>query len=151
MKPSNILTCGALAALAMLASGCDRGGNASVNGIEQTRYPGQVTAGGLSSGTIIAAAPRPVTDAVYAGGTPGHAGGAGGTSSGAETAGTVRETGVGPSRGVTPPTGAQEGTKTPPGEYPVPVPPVPGTVRSMPASNAGAEGPAAPGPLKGQQ
>ena len=150
MKPSSILI-PALAALAMLASGCDRDGNASVGGIEQTRYPGQVTAGGQSSGAIIAATARPVTDAVYAGGTPGHAGGAGGTSSGAETAGTVRETGQGPSTGVTAPTGAQEGTKTPSGDNASPAAPAPGTVRSMPASNAGAQGPAAPGQLKGQQ
>ena len=150
MKPSSILI-PAVTVLAVLAGGCDRGGNASVDGIVQTGYPGQVTAGGQSSGAIIAATARPVTNAVYAGGTPGHAGGAGGTSSGAETAGTVRETGEGPSRGVTPPTGVQPGTKSTSGDNATPAAPAPGTVRSMPASNAGAQGPAAPGQLKGQQ
>lgn len=150
MKPSNILIHCGLAGLALLASGCDRGRNPSVGGIDQTKYPGQVSAGGQTSGAIIAATAKPVTDATYAGGTPGHAGGAGGTSSGAETAGTVRETGQGPSRGVTAPTGAQAGTNKPSGDNGSPAAPAPGTVQSTPASNAAPQGPAAPGQLKGQ-
>ena len=151
MKPSNILIHGSLAALVVLGGGCDRGGNASVGGIEQTKYPGQVTAGGRTSGAIIAATAKPVTDATYAGGTPGIAGGSGGTTSGAETAGTVRETGQGPTSGVTPPSGAQPGTQKPPGDHGSPAAPAPGTVQSAPASNAAPQGPAAPGQLKGQQ
>ncbi|MGH8854099.1 MAG: hypothetical protein ACREWI_07445, partial [Telluria sp.] len=89
MKPSH-LPLGALAMLALLA--CDRGGHSVADGVVQTKYPGQVSAGGQTAGAIIAATPKPVTDATYAGGTPGHAGGAGGTSSGAATAGTVVET-----------------------------------------------------------
>ncbi len=150
MKPSNILIKASLLALAVLAGGCDRGRNPSVGGIEQTKYPGQVSAGGQTSGAIIAATAKPVTDATYAGGTPGHAGGAGGTSSGAETAGTVRETGQGPSTGVTAPTGAQAGTSKPSGDNGSPPAPAPGTVQSTPASNAAHQGPAAPGTLKGQ-
>ena len=89
MKASTILIHGAVAALAVLASGCDRGRNPSVGGIEQTKYPGQVTAGGATSGAIIARTAKPVTDATYAGGTPGIAGGSGGTTSGAEVGGAI--------------------------------------------------------------
>jgi hypothetical protein len=133
-----------LAALSLvMLGGCDRGDNAAVDGIEQTRYPGQVSAGGRSSGAIIAATPKPVTDAVYAGGTPGHAGGAGGTSSGAETAGTVRETGQGPSTGVTPPTGVQEGGPPPASETTPPPAPPPGAVPAPTATNTSPTGGAA--------
>lgn len=150
MKPTSILMHAALAAVALAASGCDRGGHPSVGGIAQTKYPGQVTSGGQSSGAIIAATAKPVTDATYAGGTPGHAGGSGGTSSGAETAGTVRETGQGPSTGVTAPSGAQAGTQKPSGDN-SPAAPAPGTVQSTPASNAAPQGPAASSQLKGKQ
>lgn len=151
MKASTILIHGAIATLAVLAGGCDRGRNPSVGGIEQTKYPGQVTAGGRSSGAIIASTAKPVTDATYAGGTPGHAGGSGGTSSGAETAGTVRETGQGPSSGVTPPSGAQPGTQTPSGDNGRPAAPAPGTVEAPAATNTAPQGPAAPGTLGAKQ
>jgi len=146
MKASIILSAGSLAALALLA-GCDRGGNPSVGGIEQTKYPGQVSAGGRTAGAIIASTPKPVTDATYAGGTPGIAGGSGGTTSGAETGGTVRETGQGPTSGVTNPSGAQEGTRTPPGDYGKPAAPAPGTVEAPAATNIAPQAPAAQGTL----
>lgn len=151
MKASIIITHGALALLAVLASGCDRGRNPSVGGIEQTKYPGQVTAGGRTAGAIIASTAKPVTDATYAGGTPGIAGGSGGTSSGAETGGTVRETGQGPSSGVTPPSGAQPGTQTQPGDHGKPAAPAPGTVEAPSATNTAPQGPAAPGTLGAKQ
>ncbi len=151
MKASTIITHGALALLAVLASGCDRGRNPSVGGIEQTKYPGQVTAGGRTAGAIIASTAKPVTDATYAGGTPGIAGGSGGTSSGAETGGTVRETGQGPSSGVTPPSGAQPGTQTQPGDHGKPAAPAPGTVEAPSATNTAPQGPAAPGTLGAKQ
>lgn len=151
MKPSNILVHSALAALLLSASGCDRGGHASVGGVVQTKYPGQVSSGGATSGAIIAASAKPVTDATYAGGTPGHAGGSGGTSSGAETAGTVRETGQGPNRGVTAPSGAQAGTQTPSGDNGRPAGPAPGTVEAPAASNNAPQGPAASGKLGDKQ
>lgn len=150
MKASTILIHGALAASIVLA-GCDRGRNASVGGIEQTKYPGQVTAGGRTAGAIIASTAKPVTDATYAGGTPGHAGGAGGTSSGAETAGTVRETGQGPSTGVTPPSGAQPGTQLPGGDNDRPAAPPPGTVEAPAATNIAPKAPAAQGTPGRQQ
>jgi hypothetical protein len=151
MKPSSILIHGALAALLVSASGCDRGGHPSVGGIIQTTYPGQVTSGGATSGAIIAATAKPVTDATYAGGTPGIAGGSGGTSSGAETAGTVRETGQGPTSGVTQPTGAQAGTNTPSGDYGRPAAPAPGTTEAPAATNNAPQGPAASGKLGDKQ
>lgn len=151
MKATTILIHGALAALAVLAGGCDRGRNPSVGGIEQTKYPGQVTAGGRTSGVIIASTAKPVTDATYAGGTPGHAGGSGGTSSGAETAGTVRETGEGPTSGVTNPSGAQPGTQTPPGDYGKPAAPAPGSVEAPAATNIAPQAPAAAGTLGAKQ
>ncbi|MCA1855288.1 hypothetical protein LE190_05035 [Massilia oculi] len=151
MKATTILTHGALAVLALAASGCDRGRNPSVGGIEQTKYPGQVSAGGRSSGAIIASTPKPVTDATYAGGQPGIAGGAGGTTGGAATAGSVQETGQGPTSGVTPPSGAQPGTQTQPGDHGRTAAPAPGTVEAPPATNTAPQGPAAPGTLGAKQ
>ena len=151
MKASTILIPGAMLALAVLAGGCDRGRNPSVGGIEQTKYPGQVSAGGRTSGAIIASTPKPVTDATYAGGTPGIAGGSGGTSAGAATGGAVRETGQGPSSGVTPPSGAQPGTQTPAGDKGKPAAPAPGTVEAPAATNTAPQGPAAPGTLGAKQ
>ncbi len=151
MKASTFLAHGALALFAVLASSCDRGRNPSVAGIEQTGYPGQVSAGGRTAGAIIASTSKPVTDATYAGGTPGHAGGAGGTSSGAATAGTVSETGQGPSAGVTAPSGAQPGTQAQPGDNGKPAAPAPGTVEAPAATNTAPQGPAAPGTLGAKQ
>lgn len=103
-------------ACAMLA-GCDRGYTNAKDGVEQTKFPGQVTAGGLTSGQIIARTAKPETNATYAGGTPGIAGGAGGNTGGAALGGTVTETGRGPSAGVTAPSGALQGGNKPPGDY----------------------------------
>ena len=151
MKASTILTHGALVVLAVLAGGCDRGRNPSVGGIEQTKYPGQVSAGGRTAGAIIASTSKPVTDATYAGGTPGIAGGSGGTTSGAETGGTVRETGQGPTSGVTNPSGAQPGTQAPSGDYGKPAAPAPGSVEAPSATNTAPQAPAAPGTLGAKQ
>lgn len=96
----------ALAAL-LAASGCDERGSVktdSATGVRQTGFPGQITAGGGSSGAVMARTARPETDASYAGGTPGIAGGSGGTTGGAATAGSVQETGQGPSSGTSPQT-----------------------------------------------
>jgi hypothetical protein len=105
------------AAMALSLAGCDRHRTESHNGVLQTRFPGEVTAGGGTSGQVLARAGRPVTDATYAGGTPGIAGGSGGTTGGAATGGTVQETGQGPSQGVTPPSSAgRPGAYLPPGD-----------------------------------
>jgi len=92
-------------AFATLVAGCDRGAAPAANGVLQTKYPGQVSAGGLASGQLMARTARDTTDAIYAGGTPGIAGGAGGNTSGAAIGGATRETGQGPSSGVTRPSG----------------------------------------------
>lgn len=71
-------------------------------GIRKTGFPGMIAAGGGTSGEVLARTQH-ATDATYAGGHPGMAGGSGGTTGGTATAGTVQETGKGPSSGVTPP------------------------------------------------
>jgi len=102
---SNLILAGVAACCALLA-GCQRDRPAASHGIIQTGYPGQVTAGGSSSGQVMARTARPETDATYAGGTPGIAGGSGGNTSGAETGGATQESGQGPSSGTTQPTSA---------------------------------------------
>ena len=102
---SNLILAGVAACCALLA-GCQRDRPAASHGIIQTGYPGQVTAGGSSSGQVMARTARPETDATYAGGTPGIAGGSGGNTSGAETGGATQESGLGPSSGTTQPTSA---------------------------------------------
>lgn len=106
---------GVVAACAALA-GCDRGHTDAKDGVIQTRFPGQVTAGGLTSGQIIARSPKPETNAVYGGGSPFIAGGSGGNTGGAALGGTVTETGQGPSRGITDPSGAIQGGNKPLGD-----------------------------------
>jgi len=87
-------------ALAVLASACSR---ENQYGQRQTKMPGMVTAGGGTSGEVIASSAKPTADGSYAGGTPFHAGGAGGTSGGTATAGAVAESGHGPSGNTAPP------------------------------------------------
>ncbi|MBQ5946144.1 hypothetical protein [Massilia sp. ST3] len=141
-----ILIGGALALL--LAAGCDRPRGAAA-GIEQTKFPGQVTAGGGTSGEILEKNKPPTVDGSYAGGTPGIAGGSGGTTGGAATAGTVQESGQGPSHGVTPPSGAgQAGATLPPGDMGKPA--APANQPTAPASNVAPQGPAAPGKVEGK-
>ena len=151
MKASTLLIHGTVLALAVLAGGCDRGRNPSVGGIEQTKYPGQITSGGRSSGAIIASTAKPVTDATYAGGTPGIAGGSGGTTSGAAVGGSVQESGQGPTSGVTPPSGAQPGTQTQPGDHGRVQGPAPGSIEAPAATNTAPQGAAAPGTLGAKQ
>ena len=101
---------------AMLA-GCDRGHADAQEGVIQTKFPGQVTAGGLTSGQVMARSSKPETNAAYAGGTPGIAGGSGGTTGGAALGGTVAETGQGPSQGTTTPASAGQAGNKPTGDY----------------------------------
>lgn len=131
---------GPVALLACSLAGCDRGQAPAANGVIQTRYPGQVSAGGMTSGQIMARTARPETDATYAGGTPGIAGGSGGNTSGAETGGATRETGQGPSSGVTQPSSSgREGGTVPAGEN-RPAAPAPGTTEAPAANNAAPQG-----------
>jgi hypothetical protein len=101
-------------ALLLSAAGCKQHGD---NAMRETKFPGMVSAGGGTSGQVMARNGGPKTDATYAGGTPGIAGGAGGNTAGAGTAGTTRETGSGPSNGVSTPssgTAAQTGANQKP-------------------------------------
>lgn len=96
-----------LGAAAVLAGGCTRQEKAADEGMRKTGFPGMVTAGGGTSGEVIARAQKPATDGSYAGGTPYHAGGAGGTTGGTATAGAVQESGHGPSGKTAPPAAKQ--------------------------------------------
>jgi hypothetical protein len=104
------------AAMLLATAGCDRNATGA-GGVIQTKFPGQVTSGGGTSGQVLARNAKPVTDGTYAGGTPGIAGGAGGNTGGAGTGGTVQESGQGPSQGTTQPASAgQPGATLPPGD-----------------------------------
>ena len=105
MKSTKMLL--VLGAAAVLASACSRQDSAADSGMRKTNFPGMVTAGGGTSGEVIARAKQPVKDGSYAGGTPYHAGGAGGTTGGTATAGAVQESGHGPSGKTAPPAAKQ--------------------------------------------
>ena len=92
-----------LGAAAVLASACTRRDDAADSGMRKTNFPGMVTAGGGTSGEVMARNKKPQTEGSTTGGTPFHAGGAGGTTGGTATAGAVQETGHGPSGSSTPP------------------------------------------------
>lgn len=101
------LTLVALVAAAALAGGCSRHEKAADDGMRKTAFPGMITAGGGTSGEVLARNAKPTTDGSYAGGTPYHAGGSGGTSGGTATAGAVQESGHGPSGKTAPPAAKQ--------------------------------------------
>ncbi|WP_210736123.1 hypothetical protein [Massilia sp. Mn16-1_5] len=153
MKAS-LLTLGLVAACTAL-SGCDRGHTNPKDGVIQTKFPGQVTAGGMTSGQIMARSAKPETNAAYAGGTPGIAGGAGGTTGGAALGGTVTETGQGPSQGATPPASAAQPGNKPSGDNggPPATAPAAGTtpVGAGSATNQDSKPAAAPGTLTGDK
>jgi hypothetical protein len=96
-----------LGAASVLATACSRQDSAADSGMRKTKFPGMVTAGGGTSGEVIALAKKPVKDGSTTGGTPFHGGGAGGTAGGAATAGTVQESGHGPSGKTAPPDAKQ--------------------------------------------
>ncbi|MDY0960808.1 hypothetical protein [Massilia sp. CFBP9026] len=140
MRLRNASIVGAVVLLACTLAGCDRGQAPAANGVIQTKYPGQVSSGGMTSGQIMARTARPETDATYAGGTPGIAGGSGGNTSGAEIGGATQESGQGPSSGVTQPAGAgRPGGDLPSGEN-RPAAPAPGSTEAPAANNAAPQG-----------
>jgi len=95
--------CVLLAGLAFAGCG-EKGGGSSSASVRQTHFPGQVTAGGGTSGEVLARSER-VKEGSTTGGTPGIAGGSGGTAGGPATAGSFRESGEGPASGATAPAG----------------------------------------------
>ena len=92
---------------AMLAAGCSRGGSEASASMRKTNFPGMVTAGGGTSGEVMARNKKPATDGSYAGGTPYHAGGVEGNTGGTGTGGAVQESGHGPSGNTAPPAAKQ--------------------------------------------
>jgi len=122
MKAFTLLLHGAAAALVVASVGCSQHGD---NAQRQTKFPGMVSAGGGTSGQVMTANGGPKTDATYAGGTPGIAGGSGGNTSGAGTGGTTTESGKGPTSGVSDPgaAGAPGTTQQPSGDNPPPAAP----------------------------
>lgn len=106
-----------LAAACIALTGCNRGQADASDSIVQTKFPGQVSAGGMTSGQIMARSNKPETNAVYGGGSPFIAGGSGGNTAGAAMGGTVAETGQGPSKGIAEPSGAMQGGNKPPGDH----------------------------------
>jgi hypothetical protein len=77
---------------------------ANASGPKQTRFPGQVSAGGGTSGEVIARAGGGASGA-YMGGTPGIPMGSGGNTGGVATGGTVQQSSPGPSGNIPPPGG----------------------------------------------
>jgi hypothetical protein len=124
MKAHTVSIQAAVVALVLASAGCKPHGDANQ---QQTHFPGMVTAGGRTSGEVMAANGGNKTNATYAGGTPGIAGGSGGNTSGAGTGGSTQESGQGPTQGVSAPSGtaaaAQGANQSQPGEH---TPPPPG-------------------------
>lgn len=146
MKALVFLMHGAACAVLLASSGCNRDRADAATGVIQTKFPGQVTAGGGTSGQVIARSSKPVTDATYAGGTPGIAGGAGGTSGGTATPGTFQESGQGPSKGTTQPSSVgRPGTTLPPGDMGKAPAPTPAETQGGAATHRENPTPAAPG------
>jgi hypothetical protein len=141
-----LMHAGALA-LVLSAAGCKKHGDEAM---QETKFPGMVSAGGGTSGQVMARNNVPKVDATYAGGTPGIAGGAGGNTSGAGTGGSTTETGQGPSSGVTKPAdgsaqmGATQKNSGDSGTNPVQAPsgqaPQPAAAHRDPGANSAAPG-----------
>lgn len=83
-------------------SACDR--NDPTRNVNQTKFPGQVTAGGGTGGEIMARSSAAATKSQPVAGTPGIPQGAGGTTGGTATAGSAGAT-------VAPATAGQEGLR----------------------------------------
>lgn len=143
MKPTLTISAGALALALAAMTGCKQHGDATQL---KTRFPGMVSAGGGTSGEVMAANGGNKTNGVYAGGTPGIAGGAGGNTSGAGTGGTTHETGQGPSQGVSTPSApsaaavgasqTQSGDNKPPPGSPAAQGPAPDVAHRDPSHSA---------------
>lgn len=73
---------------ALAVSGCSRQDDMRQEGVKQTGFPGQLTAGGGSSGSVLSQASI-VTRSTAPAGTPGIPQGSGGTTSGAAMGGTT--------------------------------------------------------------
>lgn len=81
-----------------MAACSERHDTVAVTGVRQTHFPGQVTAGGGTSGEVLGKSAKN-TPGTYSGGTPGIAGGKGGNTGGTATGGSVQESGQGQTSG----------------------------------------------------
>jgi hypothetical protein len=79
---------GCALALALFASGCSDHRNIASNGVRQTHFPGQLAAGGKSSGELMQQKGEGIKSSMPSG-TPGIPQGAGGTTSGPAMGGTT--------------------------------------------------------------
>ena len=96
-----------------LLAACDGGASAAHNGVRQTGFPGQISAGGGTSGEVMARSSQPATGSQEGmrgqaaggsiAGTPSIPEGSGGTTSGAAMGGTT--TGAAASQGAPAPSG----------------------------------------------
>jgi hypothetical protein len=89
--------------IALLAACGERNDTSAGTGITQTHFPGQVTAGGGTSGEVIVRAGG-ANNGAYMRGTPGIPMGSGGNTGGAATGGTVQQS-TSPPSGNIPPAG----------------------------------------------
>jgi hypothetical protein len=146
MKASVLLMHGVACAALLAAGGCNREMADASSGMRQTKFPGMVTAGGGTSGDRLGSNNKPVAEGTYAGGTPGIAGGSGGTSGGAATPGTFQESGHGPSEGTSQPSSlGRPGAQLNPGEHSQPATPQPNAAQGGAAVQRETPAPAAPG------
>lgn len=114
MRALRVVTATA-AVVGLLAACSESDSDRAGTGAQQTRFPGQVSAGGGTSGEVMARSAPPADTAAMPSGTPGIPQGSGGTTSGAAMGGTH-----GPStganagqegmRGQAPPGGSVSGT-----------------------------------------
>ncbi|MGV3653152.1 MAG: hypothetical protein ACO1N5_02935 [Noviherbaspirillum sp.] len=82
--------------LAALLAGCqDRQQSAAADGVAATKFPGAITAGGGTSGEVMARA-KAGDEESNVSGTPGIPAGAGGNTGGVATGGTTQQSGNGP-------------------------------------------------------
>lgn len=146
MKASVFLMHGCAVTLLLAMAGCHHDQTDAASGVRQTKFPGEVTAGGGTSGEVLAHNAKPVVEGTYSGGTPGIAGGSGGNTGGAATGGTVQESGQGPSQGTTQPSSAgRPGATLPPGDMGKPATPPPDSHMGGAATNRDPSHSAAPG------
>lgn len=88
-RPRTMMNAGLLLATLLLASGCgERNGGASAP-VTQTKFPGQLTAGGMGGGEIMQQTKTATTASSMPSGTPGIPEGAGGNTSGPGMGGTT--------------------------------------------------------------
>ena len=88
-KPRTLLACASALAALLLAGGCSDQRGSTAAAVTQTKFPGQLAAGGLGSGEIMQRSDSTSIKSSMPSGTPGIPEGAGGTTSGPGMGGTT--------------------------------------------------------------